>query len=139
MSSSPLPQHAQKSQGANLIAGFRYAFHGLWYALCTQRHARIHIFIAILAIITRYYPAHLNGRVCYHFCSYYRGVYYRDAQYRCRVVRRSCLTSVSSPGKNREGCCCWCSINKCYFIHHYWTVYFPSPSSKSFLRCINRE
>jgi len=33
------------------MAGFGYAFHGLWYTLCTQRHARIHVLIAILAII----------------------------------------------------------------------------------------
>jgi diacylglycerol kinase len=51
MSWSPLPQHSQKSKWAKFIAGFGYAFHGLWYTLCTQRHARIHIFIAILAII----------------------------------------------------------------------------------------
>ena len=51
--SGPLsPQHAQKSQWAKFIAGFRYAFHGLWYALCTQHHARIHVLIATLAIIT---------------------------------------------------------------------------------------
>jgi len=52
MSGSPLPRHAQKCQWAKFIAGFRYAFHGLWYALCTQRHARIHVLIAVLAIIT---------------------------------------------------------------------------------------
>ncbi|HEY4032823.1 MAG TPA: diacylglycerol kinase family protein [Ktedonobacteraceae bacterium] len=51
MSWSPLPQHSQKSKWAKFIAGFGYAFHGLWYTLCTQRHARIHIFIATLAII----------------------------------------------------------------------------------------
>jgi diacylglycerol kinase len=43
-------QHSQKSQWTNFIAGFGYAFHGLWYTLCTQRHARIHILVAILAI-----------------------------------------------------------------------------------------
>ncbi|HEY4033883.1 MAG TPA: diacylglycerol kinase family protein [Ktedonobacteraceae bacterium] len=51
MNWSPLPQHSQKSKWAKFIAGFGYAFHGLWYTLCTQRHARIHIFIATLAII----------------------------------------------------------------------------------------
>ena len=51
MSCSPLPRHSQKSRWAKFIAGFGYAFHGLWYTLCTQRHARIHILIAILAII----------------------------------------------------------------------------------------
>jgi len=51
MSCSPLPRHSQKSRWAKFIAGFGYAFHGLWYTLCTQRHARIHVLIAILAII----------------------------------------------------------------------------------------
>src|SRR6266566_984663 len=52
MSWSPLPRHSQKSKWANFIAGFGYAFHGLWYTLYTQHHARIHVVIAILAIIT---------------------------------------------------------------------------------------
>ena len=52
MSCSPLPpRHSQKNEWAKFIAGFGYAFHGLWYALCTQRHARIHVLIAALAII----------------------------------------------------------------------------------------
>ena len=51
MSWSPVPRHSQKSKWAKFIAGFGYAFHGLWYTLCTQRHARIHVLIAILAII----------------------------------------------------------------------------------------
>ena len=42
-----LPQ----SEWAKFIAGFRYAFKGLWYALRTQRNAGIHICIAILAIL----------------------------------------------------------------------------------------
>src|SRR5438045_6716910 len=50
MSWSPLPRHSQKSQWAKFIAGFGYAFHGLWYTICTQRHARIHVLIATLAI-----------------------------------------------------------------------------------------
>ena len=52
MKCSPLPRHSQKGKWAKFIAGFGYAFHGLWYALCTQPHARIHVLIAILAIIT---------------------------------------------------------------------------------------
>ena len=44
------PRHSQKTRWEKFIAGFGYAFQGLWYALCTQRHARIHILIAILAI-----------------------------------------------------------------------------------------
>jgi len=52
MSCSPLPpRHSQKNEWAKFIAGFGYAFHGLWYALCTQRHERLHVLIAALAII----------------------------------------------------------------------------------------
>jgi diacylglycerol kinase len=47
---SPLPQQAQKSEFARFIAGFGYAFHGLGYALRTQRNARVHCVAAILAI-----------------------------------------------------------------------------------------
>src|SRR5207245_8922377 len=47
------PPHQQppQSEWAKFIAGFRYAFRGLWYALHTQRNARIHVSIAILAIL----------------------------------------------------------------------------------------
>ena len=38
-----------QSEMAKFIAGFRYAFNGLWYALRTQRNARVHVIIAILA------------------------------------------------------------------------------------------
>jgi diacylglycerol kinase len=44
-------QQLPQSELAKFIAGFRYAFRGLWYALRTQRNARVHIFIAILAIL----------------------------------------------------------------------------------------
>jgi diacylglycerol kinase len=50
MSLSSLSRHPRKGKWAKFLAGFGYAFHGLWYTLCTQRHARIHILIAILAI-----------------------------------------------------------------------------------------
>ena|SRR5436190_23421960 len=50
MNWSPLPRHSQKSKWVIFIAGFGYAFHGLWYTLSTQRHARIHVLIATLAI-----------------------------------------------------------------------------------------
>lgn len=50
MSWPPQPRHLHKSKWAHFIAGFSYAFQGLWYTLCTQRHARIHILVAILAI-----------------------------------------------------------------------------------------
>ena len=42
-----LPQ----SEWSKFIAGFTYAFRGLWYALRTQRNTRVHVCIAILAII----------------------------------------------------------------------------------------
>ena len=47
---SPHKQLPQ-SEWAKFIAGFRHAFRGLWYALRTQRNARVHVCIAILAIL----------------------------------------------------------------------------------------
>jgi len=44
-------QQLPQSEGAKFIAGFRYAFRGLWYALRTQRNARVQVCIAILAIL----------------------------------------------------------------------------------------
>lgn len=50
---SKLPRHPlHASEWAKFMAGFGYAFSGLWYALRTQRNARVHAFIAALAIIT---------------------------------------------------------------------------------------
>jgi len=40
-----------QSEWAKFIAGFGHAFRGLWYALRTQRNARVHVTIAILAIL----------------------------------------------------------------------------------------
>ncbi len=53
MSQPPLPPASQhtKSEWAKFVAGFGYAFHGLWYALRTQRNARVHAIIATLAIL----------------------------------------------------------------------------------------
>jgi len=45
------PEQARKSEWAKFIAGFGYAFSGLRYALRTQRNARVHTFIAALAIL----------------------------------------------------------------------------------------
>jgi len=47
------PPHQQppQSEWAKFIAGFRYAFRGLSYVLRTQRNARVHLTIAILAIL----------------------------------------------------------------------------------------
>jgi diacylglycerol kinase len=49
--STPPPGQPQKSGWAKFIAGFGFAFSGLWYALRTQHNARVHIAIAILAIL----------------------------------------------------------------------------------------
>jgi diacylglycerol kinase len=47
------PPHQQlpQSEWAKFIAGFGHAFRGLWYALRTERNARIHVSIAFLAIL----------------------------------------------------------------------------------------
>lgn len=47
----PLPQNAQKSEWAKFVAGFGYAFQGLFYALRTQRNARVHLTMAVLVAI----------------------------------------------------------------------------------------
>lgn len=47
----PPHQQPQKSEWVKFIAGFGYAFRGLWYALRTQRNTRVHVSIAILAIL----------------------------------------------------------------------------------------
>ncbi|HYK83817.1 MAG TPA: diacylglycerol kinase family protein [Ktedonobacteraceae bacterium] len=51
MSRPPLPREQEKGEWSKFIAGFGYAFSGLWYALRTQRNARVHVLIAIIAII----------------------------------------------------------------------------------------
>ena len=52
MSDPGPPQHTPpQSEWAKFITGFGYAFRGLWYALRTQRNARVHVSIAILAIL----------------------------------------------------------------------------------------
>jgi diacylglycerol kinase len=47
----PPGQQPMKGDWTKFIAGFGYAFSGLWYTLRTQRNARIHISMAILAIL----------------------------------------------------------------------------------------
>jgi diacylglycerol kinase len=44
-------QQLPQSEWDKFVAGFRYAFSGLWYALRTQRNTRVHVCIAILAIL----------------------------------------------------------------------------------------
>jgi diacylglycerol kinase len=51
MSQPKFPREGKESGWAKFIAGFSYAFNGLWYALRTQRNARVHVVIAILAIL----------------------------------------------------------------------------------------
>jgi diacylglycerol kinase len=51
MSKPPVPPQSQKSEWAKFLAGFGYAFAGLWYALRTQRNMWVHVTIAILAIL----------------------------------------------------------------------------------------
>jgi diacylglycerol kinase len=50
MSNRQLPEHPHKGEWARFIAGFGYAFSGLWYAMRTQRNIRVHIIMALLAI-----------------------------------------------------------------------------------------
>lgn len=51
MNKPPLPQHSSNSEWAKFIAGFGYAFHGLWYALRTEHNARVHAGVTVLVII----------------------------------------------------------------------------------------
>jgi diacylglycerol kinase len=51
MSQSELPPNIPRSAWAKFLAGFGYAFSGLWYALRTQRNARVHVSVAALVII----------------------------------------------------------------------------------------
>src|SRR5215470_4743815 len=51
MSQPTMSPQPPKSEWTKFIAGFGYAFSGLWYALRTQRNARVHAAIALLAII----------------------------------------------------------------------------------------
>lgn len=50
MSTEPPPQR-QTGSWAKFIAGFGYAFSGLWYALRTQINMLVHLTLTILAII----------------------------------------------------------------------------------------
>lgn len=47
---SPVPP-PPGGEWAKFIAGFGYAFSGLWYAIRTQRNMRVHVALALLAII----------------------------------------------------------------------------------------
>lgn len=47
---SPVPP-PHRGEWVKFIAGFGYAFSGLWYAIRTQRNMRVHLALALLAII----------------------------------------------------------------------------------------
>ncbi len=51
MSQPQLPPKPYKSEWAKFIAGFGHAFRGLWYALRTQTNMRVHLSIAMVAIL----------------------------------------------------------------------------------------
>ncbi len=51
MNEPPKLPPASRSEWAKFIASFGYAFSGLWYALRTQRNMRVHLLIAVLAIV----------------------------------------------------------------------------------------
>lgn len=51
MDKPPTADELERGEFAKFIAGFGYAFHGLWYALRTQRNARVHLVVAILVTI----------------------------------------------------------------------------------------
>lgn len=39
------------SEWEKFVAGFRYAFRGLWYAIRTQRNMRVHLAVALIVIV----------------------------------------------------------------------------------------
>lgn len=52
MDRQPAPEQAKRGEFAKFITGFGYAFQGLWYALRTQRNARVHAVVALLVTIS---------------------------------------------------------------------------------------
>jgi diacylglycerol kinase len=51
MGRPPVPGEPETGEFAKFIAGFGYAFRGLWYALRTQRNMRVHLGATILVTI----------------------------------------------------------------------------------------
>lgn len=51
MEKPPVPEKSRRGEFAKFIAGFGYAFTGLWYALRTQRNVRVHLAMAILVTL----------------------------------------------------------------------------------------
>ncbi|GHO84271.1 diacylglycerol kinase family protein [Dictyobacter formicarum] len=48
---APLHKHTSRNEFSKFLAGFGFAFQGLWYAIRTQRNVRVHLAMAILAIL----------------------------------------------------------------------------------------
>jgi diacylglycerol kinase len=51
MSKPSAPGEVEKGEFAKFIAGFGYAFRGLWYALRTQRNMRVHFGAAVIVTV----------------------------------------------------------------------------------------
>ncbi|HEY0755480.1 MAG TPA: diacylglycerol kinase family protein [Ktedonobacteraceae bacterium] len=51
MSKPATSGEAERGEFAKFLRGFGYAFHGLWYALRTQRNARVHLAVAIVVTL----------------------------------------------------------------------------------------
>ncbi|HZS79505.1 MAG TPA: diacylglycerol kinase family protein [Ktedonobacteraceae bacterium] len=51
MNEVPSPREVPKSKLAKFIAGFGFAFSGLWYAFRTQINMRVHLGLALLALL----------------------------------------------------------------------------------------
>jgi diacylglycerol kinase len=51
MSTLPPPDRSTRGKFAKFVAGFGYAFQGLWYTLRTQRNMRVHALAALLVTL----------------------------------------------------------------------------------------
>jgi len=51
MNEVPSPREVPKSKLAKFIAGFGFAFSGLWFALRTQINMQVHLGLALLALL----------------------------------------------------------------------------------------
>ncbi|GCE17348.1 diacylglycerol kinase family protein [Dictyobacter kobayashii] len=47
----PLHKQTSRNEFAKFLAGFGFAFQGLWYAIRTQRNVRVHLTMTLLAIL----------------------------------------------------------------------------------------
>jgi undecaprenol kinase/diacylglycerol kinase (ATP) len=55
MSDLPPPNQPARSEFARFVAGFGYAFHGLWWTLRTQRNMRVHALAALLVTLAGFF------------------------------------------------------------------------------------